>query len=297
MQQDLFTSRVRFDPSRPELAALLEPWLPAVVIAWGLGVLLVSARLLGGFLVVRSLTRRGTRPIESNWHETLARLSQRLALRTPVRLLESAHIQVPMVIGWWRPLILLPATVVTGIPSDQLALILGHELAHIKRYDYLVNLVQSVIEAIFFYHPAVWWISTRIREEREHCCDDAAVALCTDRLEYARALSALEHMRGNLDADTGGERGHTACPDSTNPRRDARGRLPGTGAGGNRDPDRDCLPRRGPVHRSRHNPGACGDRRAQGCHGHRRHIRGQARGRRRCVAGRWSLSATRRAGH
>ena len=100
-----------------------------------------------------------------------------------------------MVVGWWRPVILLPATAVTGLPSDQLALILGHELAHIRRHDYLVNLVQSVIETVLFYHPAVWWISSRIREERENCCDDRAVSLCGDRLEYARALAALEQMR------------------------------------------------------------------------------------------------------
>ena len=100
-----------------------------------------------------------------------------------------------MVVGWWRPVILLPATAVTGLPSDQLALILGHELAHIRRHDYLVNLVQSVIETVLFYHPAVWWVSSRIREERENCCDDRAVSLCGDRLEYARALAALEQMR------------------------------------------------------------------------------------------------------
>ena len=97
-----------------------------------------------------------------------------------------------MVVGWWRPVILLPATAVTGFPSDQLVLILGHELAHIRRNDYLVNLVQSVIEIVLFYHPAIWWISVRIREERENCCDDQAVELCGDRLEYARALAAME---------------------------------------------------------------------------------------------------------
>ena len=99
-------------------------------------------------------------------------------------------------VGWMRPVILLPVTAVTGLPPDQLEAILAHELAHVRRYDYLVNLVQSVVETLLFYHPAAWWISGRIRAEREHCCDDWAVELCGDRLTYARALAALEEQRG-----------------------------------------------------------------------------------------------------
>jgi beta-lactamase regulating signal transducer with metallopeptidase domain len=108
----------------------------------------------------------------------LARLKGRLEIGRSVRLLESARLQVRLVVGWLRPLILLPVTALTGLPSDQLEAILAHELAHIRRYDYLANLVQSVVETLLFYHPAAWWISGRIRAEREHCCDDWAVELC-----------------------------------------------------------------------------------------------------------------------
>ena len=114
-----------------------------------------------------------------------------------VQLLESTRVAVPMAVGWLRPAILLPVTALTGLPSDQLEAILAHELAHTRRYDYLVNLIQSAVETLLFYHPAVWWVSGRIRVEREHCCDDQAVAACGDRVLYARALAALEEQRGS----------------------------------------------------------------------------------------------------
>ncbi|WP_165230107.1 M56 family metallopeptidase [Aquisphaera insulae] len=192
------SSSVKGLSTRPTNARLLERWLPPLVAAWGLGVLLLSIRLLGGWLAIRGLVRRGVRPLDGDLEEPLTRLCHRLGLRGPVRLLESARVQVPMVVGWLRPVVLLPATALTGLSSDQLALILGHELAHIRRRDFLVNLVQSLIETLFFYHPAIWWLSSRIRAERENCCDDAAVACCGDRLDYARALAALEELRQGI---------------------------------------------------------------------------------------------------
>src|SRR5262249_26688490 len=101
----------------------------------------------------------------------------------------------PMVIGWLRPVILLPASAMTGLTPQQLEAIIAHELAHIRRHDYLINLLQAVIETLLFYHPAVWWVSRRIRQEREHCCDDLAVAVCGDALTYARALLEMERLR------------------------------------------------------------------------------------------------------
>jgi HEAT repeat protein len=112
-----------------------------------------------------------------------------------VRLFRSALVEVPTVIGWLRPVLLLPASALTGLPPRQLEVILIHELAHIRRHDYLVNLVQSLVEVLLFYHPAVWWLSRQVRRERESCCDDLAVALCGDRLLYARALLALAEAR------------------------------------------------------------------------------------------------------
>jgi type II secretory pathway component GspD/PulD (secretin) len=104
-------------------------------------------------------------------------------------------VEVPTVIGWLRPVILLPAGCLLGLSAAQLEAILAHELAHIRRHDYLVNLLQNVVETLLFYHPAVWWVSRRIREERENCCDDLAVEICGDRVTYARALATLEELR------------------------------------------------------------------------------------------------------
>ena len=101
-----------------------------------------------------------------------------------------------MVVGWLRPVILLPASALTGLTLEQLESILAHELAHVRRCDYLVNALQNTIETLMFYHPAVWWISRCVREEREHCCDDLVVRVCEDRVVYARALFRLEELRG-----------------------------------------------------------------------------------------------------
>ncbi len=170
------------------------PWLLAL---WFAGVLCLSLRFAGGLMMVQRLKRTETSSSVQLWQEKLASLSQRLRVSRPVRLCESALVEVPTVIGWLRPVILLPASALTGLSAEQLEALLAHELAHIRRYDYLVNLLQTSIETLFFYHPAVWWVSAQARQEREHCCDDLAVAACGDVLIYARALTALEHLRGS----------------------------------------------------------------------------------------------------
>ncbi|HEX2523296.1 MAG TPA: M56 family metallopeptidase [Terriglobia bacterium] len=127
----------------------------------------------------------------------MRRLCEQLQVRQTVLLFESARIQVPTVIGWLRPVILLPASALTGLTTPQLEAILAHELAHIRRHDYLVNLLQTAVETLLFYHPAVWWVSKQVRLEREHCCDDLAVSVQGDVLAYARALAELETRRTN----------------------------------------------------------------------------------------------------
>jgi beta-lactamase regulating signal transducer with metallopeptidase domain len=175
--------------------ARLEPLLPRLVFIWLIGVVLLSLRLLGGWVQVGRLKRRWAVPAAERWQQMLLDVARRLRLARPVRLLESAAARVPTVIGWLRPVILLPASILTGLSPEQIEALLAHELAHIRRYDYLVNLVQTVIETLLFYHPAVWWVSHRARVEREHCCDDLAVATCGDALAYARALADLETLR------------------------------------------------------------------------------------------------------
>jgi beta-lactamase regulating signal transducer with metallopeptidase domain len=166
--------------------------LPLLVVAWLLGLLAMSLRMLGGLLYVQRLRSYRVRPLPAAWQERLAALAARSGVRRPVALLESALVQVPLVVGHWRPVILLPLGTVAGLTPAYLEAILAHELAHVLRRDYLVNLLQTVAEVLFFYHPAVWFVANCVRTERENCCDDAATAMVGgDPLRLARALTAL----------------------------------------------------------------------------------------------------------
>lgn len=175
--------------------AAIGPSLPWFVSGWLIGVLALSLRLLAGWRKVQRMQRQGTTPAPAAWQECLSRLAARLRIRMPVKLVESALVEVPTVIGWLKPMILLPAAALAGLDARQLEALLAHELAHIRRHDYLVNLLQTAIETLLFYHPAVWWLSRRIREERELCCDDVAVTACGDGMVYARALATMEALR------------------------------------------------------------------------------------------------------
>jgi beta-lactamase regulating signal transducer with metallopeptidase domain len=173
----------------------LAPWLAA---AWAVGVGVCLLKLLRGCLWVRQLRRRGTEGVDPAWLRILDDLRLRLNVSRPVRLLKSALVEAPTVIGWLRPVILLPASALTGLTPEQLEAILAHELAHVRRLDCLVNVCQCALETLMFYHPAVWWISGCVREEREHCCDDLVVSVCSNRLAYARALAALAESNAAL---------------------------------------------------------------------------------------------------
>ena len=166
--------------------------LPLLVVAWLLGLLAMSLRMLGGLLYVQRLRRYRVRPLPAVWQERLAALAARGGVRGPVALLESALVRVPLVVGHLRPVILLPLGTVAGLSPAYLEAILAHELAHVLRRDYLVNLLQTVAEVLFFYHPAVWFVANCVRTERENCCDDTATALVGgDPLRLALALTAL----------------------------------------------------------------------------------------------------------
>lgn len=176
----------------------LAPWLPALTTGWLVGVALFGLRLAGGLLVIQRLKEQGTSPVPAQWHLVLSRLCRELRIPRQVRLLGSNRVDVPTVVGWLKPVILLPAAALTQLTPGQLEAILAHELAHVRRHDFAVNLLQTCVEALLFYHPAVWWLNARIREERELACDDVAVALCGDALAYARALAVLDDLRAPL---------------------------------------------------------------------------------------------------
>ena len=173
----------------------LESWSVAVVPVWFLGVCILSTRLMAAWLLVVRLRRAATQPVPDVWLERVRGMAIRLRVSRPVRLAQSAVVQVPMVIGWLRPVILLPASVFTGLTVGQLEAVIAHELAHVRRHDYAVNIAQTAVEILLFYHPAAWWISRQIRLEREHCCDDVAVMLGGNRVAYAAALADLEALR------------------------------------------------------------------------------------------------------
>jgi len=183
-------------PVRPAIpvdrAAEFIPW---VVMAWLTGAVWFWLRLMGGWLTATRMRSSMVRPAPPEWQQTLARLGERIGVSRPVRLLASGLVDVPTVVGWLRPVVLVPAGALAGLAAEQLEAVLMHELAHIRRHDYLVNMLQSVAEALLFYHPAVWWVSAHIRAERELCCDDAAVAVTGDAFAYASALVEWEQLR------------------------------------------------------------------------------------------------------
>jgi len=186
----------------------LEAWSVTAVPVWLIGVLLLSVRLVSSWLLVDRIRRAAVRSIPEAWQTRARDLASRLRVTPALRLVESDLVNVPMVIGCLRPIILLPGCALTGLSIQQLDAVIAHELAHVRRHDYLVNVLQTTIETLFFYHPVSWWISHQIRVERENCCDDVAVEACGDRLAYAGALADLEELRrgdaGFALAATGG---------------------------------------------------------------------------------------------
>ena len=164
-----------------ELRARVRPWLPAVFAAWLLGVTVLFVRMYGGWWRARRIVSRADSVPDAEWRSRVLRMANQLGVAAPVSFLQSAVVSVPVVIGWLRPAIVVPVSAFAGLTPEDLEAILAHELAHIRRADYLVNLLQNLAETLFFYHPAVWWVSRQVRLEREHCCDDIAAVSCGDR--------------------------------------------------------------------------------------------------------------------
>jgi bla regulator protein blaR1 len=181
-------------PSEPALPVDVTAmdWLVTV---WFAGVLLFSLRTAGGFFVVARLRRRDSHPVGAELLARCRNLQQRLGITRAVRYCESLHLDAPAVLGWFRPVVFLPLSALTGLTEAQLRAVIAHELAHIRRFDAFVNVFQVAVETLLFYHPAVWWLNKRIRAERENCCDDVALSVCGNPAEYARALALMEEWR------------------------------------------------------------------------------------------------------
>jgi beta-lactamase regulating signal transducer with metallopeptidase domain len=174
-------------PRRLAVADIL-PWL---VSAWACGVVFFSLRFAGGFLLLEHRRRTRSHAPGARLLALCQELQRQLGLDRAIQYLECGWVQAPAVIGWLRPAVLLPVFALTGLSEEQIRAVIAHELAHIRRHDWLVNLFQVLVESLLFYHPAMWWLNRRIRIERELACDEIAVSLTGSRLEYARALAQM----------------------------------------------------------------------------------------------------------
>lgn len=180
-------------PARIFSAARLRQWLsmavPWIALSWCVGVVLMSFWNVGGWVAVQRLKIECTTPVSAEVESQIARLARRLGIARAVRVLQCMAIDSPIVIGVFKPVILVPASVLTDLPPSQIEALFAHELAHVLRQDYLINLIQTLLETLLFFNPAAWWVSSRIRIEREHCCDDLALSITRDRAAYVKALA------------------------------------------------------------------------------------------------------------
>jgi hypothetical protein len=166
-----------------------------VAIAWAIGFVYIGIRFGRQWIAARSLRVCSVVDADGSVSAIFDELRSAFGVSRRVRVLVSEIAQSPMVVGWIVPVVVVPASVITMMSPEQVRLVLAHELAHIRRYDHLVNMLQVLVESVLFYHPVVWWMSRQARIEREHCCDDAAVRVAGDAVLFARALAELEEVR------------------------------------------------------------------------------------------------------
>jgi beta-lactamase regulating signal transducer with metallopeptidase domain len=184
-------SAITTTSSSPSLPTML-PWIDGF---WLMGVFVLSLRSLGGWWLIRRLRASAHHAIPEAIGETFQRIASALGLQRSVELAVSGSVSGPITIGFLRATVLLPLCALTSLGPDELEVVLAHELAHVRRADFLWNLVQTFAETVFFFHPAVWWIGSCLRSERELCCDDLALEICPNPVTYARALFHLEEQR------------------------------------------------------------------------------------------------------
>ena len=175
----------------------VEQYFPFIILLYAIGLAFMLFRFVVNVWQVRALSKQGIIKPDSYWISQLQGLQAQFDISRPVQLFFSSHVNVPMMLGIIKPIILLPVATINNLSTEQVEAILMHELAHIKRHDYLLNLLQTMIETILFFNPFVWLTSAIIRREREHCCDDLVVACSASPLSYVKALAILEQSRSN----------------------------------------------------------------------------------------------------
>ncbi|MDF1814769.1 MAG: M56 family metallopeptidase, partial [Verrucomicrobiales bacterium] len=169
-------------------------WKISIGVIWIIGASCLLSRFIPGFLKLNRLRQPGNY-IEDEVAGQFEQLKTKFHFRRNITLLLHEAIKVPITFGFWKPVIIMPMSALSGLPGDQIELVLAHELSHIRRNDYLWNLVQTLAESCLFFHPAVWLISKDLRKEREYACDDYVVRLYEDRTTYANALANMESQR------------------------------------------------------------------------------------------------------
>ena len=177
------------------LAARTERVLPWVDTLWILGMLLLAVRAMGGWWQLEQVRRRARTLVPEELERSFHRICKQIQIRQQVALRVSSEVISPLAMGVWRATVILPVSTVMGLPMEELEAVLAHELGHIRRWDYLWNLLQTAIESVLFFHPSVWSLSRAVRERREICCDEIAVQSCAGATVYARALLRLEEQR------------------------------------------------------------------------------------------------------
>ncbi|MDE2428609.1 MAG: M48 family metalloprotease, partial [Burkholderiales bacterium] len=182
-----------------QLAAILQTYLAPLVACWTIGVSIMLCRMALGLLWVRALGQgvadAEQKQLTLQWQLRTDAMRSRLGIRRQVRLLTDTQLRSPVTAGFWQPVIVMPAALLTGLPPHLIDALLAHELAHIKRWDYLVNLVQNLVLSLLFYHPAVWWIARRMDIEREQIADDIASSALTQARDLALALQKLDRLQ------------------------------------------------------------------------------------------------------
>ncbi|MGQ1909966.1 M56 family metallopeptidase [Marinifilum sp. RC60d5] len=173
----------------------IDNYIPLLVNVWIIGVCALSLQMTVSYLKTLKMKKYLAYPVCTKTRVIAEQLIRKFKLKNKIIFKESGYVQVPSLIGYFKPVVLLPVSMLSGIPHNQLEIIIAHELAHIKRHDYLFQFIQGILELLFFYHPVVWWLSSVVNTEREHLCDDLAVKICGESLTLIKALNNMEAIR------------------------------------------------------------------------------------------------------